>query len=249
MTITIAVTGKSGSGKTTFVKTIAKILHNEYPEKSILLIDNDLSRELGFLFNIEVRNTISDIIEKKYKYKTRLPDQMPKQEFIEWALQDILVKACDDIDLIVTGYVSSRECNSFTSALINDALVRLIKGYDIIIFDCEYDLEYLYGLIDYPIDVALIVTDSSITSIYSSSKIKQVSSKHTIPGQLGLILNKVKGGQVPENISRLLNEYDLDILGILPYDFELKTDNFSKDSELVVEATKQILFRLNLPHL
>ena len=66
---------------------------------------------------------------------------MSQQEFIEWALQDILIKIYDDVDLIVTGYVSSRECNSFTLDLINEALVRLIKEYDIVIFDCEYDLE------------------------------------------------------------------------------------------------------------
>ena len=248
MTISIAVIGKSGSGKTTLAKSILTALHEHYANKSILLVDNDLNCELGYTFGVDVKDTIYDIRAGKYGYKTRIPEGMSKYEFIEWALQDILINVYDDIDLIASGPVSTKNCNCFIAGQINDALVKLFKAYDIVIFDCEYDLEYLHQLVDYPVDVTLVVTDCSITSIYSSSKIKQSSVKLAIPGQLGVVLNKVKG-QIPDNISKMLTEYDLDVLGTLPYDEALEHDSIKKDSPKLVDATKELLFRLNLPQM
>ena len=43
MTTTIAITGKSGSGKTTITKGFLNLLKEYYPDKTILLFDNDLS--------------------------------------------------------------------------------------------------------------------------------------------------------------------------------------------------------------
>ena len=39
MTIKIAVTGKSGSGKTTITKALLQVLKEKFPEKSFLLFD------------------------------------------------------------------------------------------------------------------------------------------------------------------------------------------------------------------
>lgn len=50
MTIKLAVTGKSGSGKTTITKAFLRIFQELFPEKSILLFDNDLASELGHQF-------------------------------------------------------------------------------------------------------------------------------------------------------------------------------------------------------
>ena len=58
MTIKIAITGKSGSGKTTITKAFLNILKEKFPEKSILLFDNDLSGELGHAFGKDIRNTL-----------------------------------------------------------------------------------------------------------------------------------------------------------------------------------------------
>ena len=43
MAFKLAITGKSGSGKTTIVKAFLNIFREYFPEKSILLFDNDLT--------------------------------------------------------------------------------------------------------------------------------------------------------------------------------------------------------------
>ena len=80
MTITIALTGKSGSGKTTLTKAFVKLFKEIYPEKSILLFDNDLTGELGHTYGLDVRNTIYGIRSGKHEYKTGIPEKMTKQE-------------------------------------------------------------------------------------------------------------------------------------------------------------------------
>lgn len=162
-------------------------------------------------------------------------------------MQDIIVNLNNDIDLIATGTMLSKQCNCFLSGLINEAMVKLVKQYDIVIFDCEYDLEYLNILVDYPIDVTLIITDVNISSVCSADRILQSSLKLASPGQIGVVLNKVKDKQIPENISSALEEYELDILGRLPYDEDLAANSIEKKSVLLNDAARQLIFRLNLP--
>ena len=86
MTTTLAITGKSGSGKTTITKAFLRIFQEYFPDKSILLFDNDLASELGHSFGRDIRNTIYGIRSGKHEYKTGIPEDMTKQEYIELAL-------------------------------------------------------------------------------------------------------------------------------------------------------------------
>ncbi|HSA06783.1 MAG TPA: AAA family ATPase [Candidatus Gastranaerophilales bacterium] len=244
MTITIAITGKSGSGKTTVVKSLVTALQAHYPEKSILLVDNDLSCDLSNAFGIRVKNTINNLRIENYHY--RIPEKVRKHELIEWAINDLTVNLYDDIDIIVAGPVATKGCTCITDKFIDDALADLIKNYDIVIFDCEYDLEYLNKLVDYPLDTTLIIADTSISSIYSASKIKESSHRFAAQGQLGVIINKVRDNRIPENVAALLVENDMKIIGMLPYDENLEYENLMRDSEILTQAVDELLFKLNL---
>ena len=148
MTIKLAITGKGGSGKTTIVKAFMQIFKEMFPEKSILLFDNDLASELGHSFGLDIRNTIYGIRSGKHEYKTGIPEDMSKQEYIEWAMEDILVSIDDNVDIIVSWFVGSKDCRCPVTKLINDAVLKLINRYDLVIFDCEFDLKYLNILVD-----------------------------------------------------------------------------------------------------
>jgi len=244
MTVTIAVTGKSGSGKTTFTKSLVTTLHAQYPEKSILLVDNDLSCDLANAFGIEVKKNINSIRMGKYSY--RISEKLQKHELVEWAINDLIMNLYDEIDLIVAGPVFTKGCTCITDQFINDALSDLVKTYDIVIFDCEYDLEYLNKLVDYPLDATLIIADTSVTSIYSAAKITESSFRFAAHGQMGVIINKVRDNRIPENIAALLVENDVKMIGMLPYDRELKFENLTRNSEILPQAIEELLFRINL---
>ncbi|MBQ2870998.1 AAA family ATPase [bacterium] len=247
MTTTIAITGKSGSGKTTLTKNFLKLLQEYHPDKSILLFDNDLSGELGHTFGLDVRNTIYGIRSGKHEYKTGIPSRMTKQEYIEWALEDILVEVDENVDLLVSWLVPSKDCRCPITQQISDAVTKLINRYDFVIFDCEFDLKYLNQLVDMEIDLTIIATQTTVESIHLAKRIEEFNAKYAAGGQMGVVLNMVKGNETA-HLYELLQRFNLETLGVIPYDEELKND-ISRNSDIVSDAIRQFYFRLNLPQL
>ena len=246
MTIKLAITGKSGSGKTTVVKAFMEIMKEYFPEKSILLFDNDLSSELGHSFGHDIRNTIYGIRSGKHEYKTGIPQQMTKQEYVEWAMEDIIFNLDDNVDIIVSWFVGSKDCRCPITEQINDAIIKLLSRYDIVIFDCEFDLKYLNQLVDMDIDTTLIIANPTEESVNLAKRIEEFSAKYAAGGQLGVVLNKVEN-QDMVGVYNLLKSHDLDVLGVIPFDKELCSNSVSKNSKIVQDAIKQFYFRLNLP--
>lgn len=248
MTVKLAVTGKSGSGKTTITKAFLRIFKELFPEKSILLFDNDLTSELGHTFGLDVRNTIYGIRSGKHEYKTGIPEGMSKQEFVEWAMEDIVVSVEDNVDLVVSWFVGSKDCRCPITGQINDAVLKLIDRYDIVIFDCEFDLKYLNQLVDTDIDTTVIVATPNEEGAHLAKRIEEFSAKYSAGNQLGVIINKVENTSV-SSVYELLKKYDLDVLGVIPVDEALKNGSLDRESKLVQDAIKQFYFRLNLPQI
>ena len=242
MAFKLAITGKSGSGKTTIVKAFLNIFREYFPEKSILLFDNDLTSELGHTFGLDIRNTIYGIRSGKHEYKTGIPDGMSKQEYVEWAMEDIVVSLDENVDIIVSWFVGSKDCRCPITGQINDAVLKLIDRYDIVIFDCEFDLKYLNQLVDTDIDTTLIVANPTDESAHLAKRIEEFSAKYAAGNQLGVIINKIENNNL-EAVYEMLKRYDLDVLGVIPTDKDIK----DKSSKVVQEAIKQFYFRLNLP--
>ena len=177
MVTTLAVIGKSGSGKTTITKSFLRIFQEYFPDKSILLFDNDLSGELGHSFGKDIRNTIYGIRSGKHEYKTGIPEDMTKQEYVEWAMEDIIVNLEENVDIIVSWLVASKDCRCPITDQINDAVRKIINRYDIVIFDCEFDLKYLSQLVDVDFDTTSIVANPTDESAHLAKRIEEFSAK------------------------------------------------------------------------
>ena len=113
MTSTIALIGKSGSGKTTLAKAFSKLIRQKFETKTILLVDNDLTLELSESFGIKTKNTLYGIKSGKHEYKTGIPTGMTKQEYIEWAIEDIIVSVDENTDVIASWLVTPKDCTAF----------------------------------------------------------------------------------------------------------------------------------------
>lgn len=246
MTTKIAVTGKSGSGKTTVVKTLLNILREYFPEKTVLVLDNDLSGEFGHSYGLDIRNTIYGIRSGKHEYKTGIPQHMTKSEYIEWALEDIIVSLDDYTDVIVSWFTGSKDCRCPITQQINDAVLKLIKRYDFVIFDCEFDLKYLNQLVDTDIDLTLIIANPTEESVQLAKRIEEFSAKYAAGGQMGVVINKVHNEKM-KIVSNMLKRHDLEVLGCIPFDEKLIENPIERKSEVVKDAIEQFYSRLNLP--
>ncbi|MEI7474356.1 MAG: AAA family ATPase [bacterium] len=243
MTVSIAITGKSGNGKTTFVKALANVLKSIHPQKTVLLVDTDVTNELSWAYGVNAENKISDLLIGSYKAK--LPQDISAHELAAWAINDILIEIKPGLDLLVYGYNPKRECKCYLANAICSEVTKTTQDYDYVIFDCEYNVGLLNKLVDTPIDTTLIITDTTAVSLYLASKIKEKSIKYACPGQIGIILNKVKN--FSEETRKILSDYELNILGHIPYDPILEENSVSKNSELIETRMKELLFRLNIP--
>lgn len=237
MTSTIAVTGKSGSGKTTVTLALYKLIRKKFPSSSILLVDNDLTMELSESFGIRTRNTIYGIKSGKHEYKTGIPEGMSKQEFIEWALEDIIVEADEYTDVIASWLVTPKDCICPSTKLMRESLKKLIERYNFVIFDCEYDLKYLNSLVEIPINQAIIVSKSSNNAISLASKIYEGSRKYAYDGKLGIIVNKVRKEYINEAVE-IVNALELDLIGCIE-----KCEN----KEKITDVLEIFYSRMNLP--
>ena len=241
MTSTIAFIGKSGSGKTTLAKAFLKLIKSNFQNSPILMIDNDLTLELSDSFGIKTRNTIYGVKSGKHEYKTGIPEGMSKQEYIEWALEDIVVEIDENVDMLASWFVTPKDCNCPSTKLMRDSLLKFISRYEFVIFDCEYDLKYLNLLVDCPIDEAIIVSRADKKSIALSAKIAESSRKYAYDGQLGVILNKIKKEEL-NNATELLNSFELNLLGYL--------ERFDDVDNIDITSILEIIYsRMNLPQI
>ena len=62
------------------------------------------------------------------------------------------------------------------------------------------------------------------------------------------VINKVENNEIA-SIYGLLNKYQLDVLGVIPFDDDLKKNSIPRESKVIQEAIKQFYFRLNLPQI
>ena len=240
MTHTLALLGKGGSGKTTLTRAFALLIREYFPDASVLLVDNDLTCELAGSFGLKSRNTIYGIRSGKHEYKTGIPKGMTKQEYIEWALEDILEEVEENTDIIVSWFVASKDCRCPITKQMNDALVKLIDRYDFVIFDTEFDLKYLNLLVDYPIDTSIITANPNQKSIHLAGEIYEFSKKYAADGQFGVILNKAKKETMNKFVEQI-NLNNLNLLGVI--------DDLGEDVsyERLKEIIKDFYPRLNLP--
>ena len=125
-------------------------------------------------------------------------------------------------------------------------MLRVIKRYDFVIFDCEFDLKYLNQLVDIDIDLTVIVANPTEDSLHLAKRIEEFSSKYAAGGQMGVILNKAHN-QDMNAILDLLKKYNLEVLGLTPFDENLVKHSIERDSVVVQDAIKEFYYRLNLP--
>ena len=161
-------------------------------------------------------------------------------------LQDFSHSVDENVDIVVSWLVGSKDCRCPVTKLINDAVNKLINRYDFVIFDCEFDLKYLNQLVDTEIDSTIIVGNASEESAHLSKRIEEFSSKYSAGNQLGVVINKVDNENMAQ-VYELLKKYDLEVLGVIPFDKNLAQNPISRESKVVQDAIKEFYFRLNLP--
>jgi len=211
---TIAITGKGGTGKTTFAALLIKYL-SAAPSGTILAVDADPNSNLNERLGLSIERTIGNLREDLLKES--LPAGVPKNELIEYQIRLALVEG-DAFDLIVMGRPEGPGCYCYVNSVLRDVIDRLSNNYDYVVIDNEAGMEHLSRRTTRDVDVLFIMSDATKLGIITASRIKKLSEDLDITiGKAYLVLNELRD-DIPNSIKDQIAQEGLDLVGVIPTD-------------------------------
>ncbi len=216
MSFTIAVSGKGGTGKTTFAGMIIRYLLDK--EKGpILAVDADSNSNLNEVLGVEVKSTIGDAREM---IKKDVPAGMTKDIWFEYKIQEALIEA-KGFDLIAMGRPEGPGCYCAANTLARKCLDLLSGNYRYIVIDNEAGMEHFSRLTTRDVDLLFILSDSSRRGILTASRIRELIHElnlHMVSEVL--VINRVQG-ELDLEILEEVKRKNLELAGIIPVDEEV----------------------------
>jgi CO dehydrogenase maturation factor len=216
LSFTIAVSGKGGTGKTTFAGMIIRYLMDK-GKGPILAVDADSNSNLNEVLGVEVRSTIG---EARETMKRDVPTGMTKDIWFEYKIQEALIES-KGFDLIAMGRPEGPGCYCAANTLARKCLDLLTGNYRYIVIDNEAGMEHFSRLTTRDVDLLFILSDSSRRSISTASRIRDLI--HELDLRIVrevLVLNRVQGELEPEVLEEVKRQ-SLQLAGVVPDDEEV----------------------------
>ncbi len=250
MTMTLAVVGKGGVGKTIFAALTIKYLL-ETGRTPILAIDGDPSSNLNLVLGLPLRATIGQIREDtKEQISTGTFQQgISKPEWFEYQVEDCLVEG-EGVDLLAMGRPEGPGCYCAANNLLRNSIDRLGNNYAYVVIDNEAGMEHISRQTMRHIDRLFIVSDPSYRGLAAAEHIVRLTRElGTRIGQSYLVVNRVEG-DLPEPLRQSAERLGAPLLGALPRDpaiveYDIIGRPFVElgDDSLIYPAVKELLRR------
>ena len=216
MSFTIAVSGKGGTGKTTFAGMIIRYLL-EKNKGPVLAVDADANANLNEVLGIEVKATIGEMRELM---KEDVPTGMTKDVWFEYKVQEALTEA-KGFDLLAMGRPEGAGCYCAANSLARKYIDLLTENYPYIVIDNEAGMEHFSRLTTRDVDLLFILSDSSRRGIITAARIRDLirELKLNITKDV-LVLNRLRG-PLSQDTEEEIGRSKLKLAGVIPDDEEL----------------------------
>jgi CO dehydrogenase maturation factor len=236
MTITIALAGKGGVGKTTIAGMVIKYLAQSQ-DGAILAIDADPSSNLNMVLGLDLDWTVGDIREDMLsQVKTSLtaggaamgalPGGVSKHEYLDYEIRSSLAEG-NHFDLIAMGRSEGPGCYCAVNHNLRDVVDSISKNYRYVVIDNEAGMEHLSRRTTRDVDHMLIVTDPTQRGLVAAQRIADLRNELDIRVENAyLILNRLSG-PMPPTLESAIDKLQIPLLGIVPADSELLEFEFS----------------------
>jgi CO dehydrogenase maturation factor len=237
MTITIALAGKGGVGKTTISGMVIKYLSQTQPG-SILAIDADPSSNLNMVLGLELEGTVGDIREGMLSQVKEsltaggaamggLRGGVSKHEHLDYEIRSSLSEGLK-FDLIAMGRSEGAGCYCAVNHNLRDVVDAMSNSYNFVVIDNEAGMEHLSRRTTRDVDILLVVSDTSQRGIVAAERIAEfrhamdINIKKTV-----MILNRAPSGDLPAPLKERLDQVDIPLVGVVPANDELVEFDFS----------------------
>ncbi len=214
MSMSIALAGKGGTGKTTTAGFLIKYLlkNNKTP---ILAVDADSNVNLNEVLGLEVTDTLGKAREEMKKGD--VPPGMTKDVFISMRLEQAVIES-GDVDLIVMGQPEGAGCYCAANTLLSNFLERLTENYPYIVMDNEAGMEHISRLTTKNIDVLLIVTDASRRGLQAAIRIHELAGSLNIGVRRSCIIINQAKADPPKDVLDMIDGAGIEYIGSVPAD-------------------------------
>lgn len=230
MTITIALAGKGGVGKTTVAGMVIKYLAQNQPG-SILAIDADPSSNLNMVLGLDLDWTVGDIREDMLQQVKAtlvqggaamggLPGGVSKREYLEYHIRSSLAEG-SRFDLIAMGRGEGQGCYCAVNHNLREVVDGLSRHYAYVVIDNEAGMEHLSRRTTRDVQHLIIVSDPSQRGLVAAQRIAEMSKELDIRIEKSyLVINRVNGELAPET-GAFINKLGIPLLGTISTDAEL----------------------------
>lgn len=238
MTVTIALAGKGGVGKTTVSAMVIRYLTQELGE-TVLAIDADPSSNLNMVLGLDLDGTVGDIREDMLtEVKATmsagalaggLSSGISKTDYFDYHIRMATVEG-DGVDLIAMGRPEGQGCYCAANNVLRGVMDRISTGYNYVVMDNEAGLEHLSRRTTRDADALLIVSDPTQRGIVAAQRVAELVDELeiTVKGRY-LILNRFPGkvDELPLALKEAIDTVKAEFLGVVPYDATLTEFEFT----------------------
>lgn len=216
MSFSIAVSGKGGTGKTTFTGMIIRFLLAT-GRTPVLCVDADANMNLNEILGVQVKNTIG---EAREMMKKDVPVGMTKDVWFEYKVQESLTEG-RGFDLLAMGRPEGAGCYCAANTLARKSLDLLTGNYRYIVIDNEAGMEHFSRLTTRDVDMLFILSDSSRRGILTAARIRDLIRELNLNiGRELLVVNRVPG-ELDADILDEIKKQNLELAGTIPHDEEI----------------------------
>jgi CO dehydrogenase maturation factor len=208
MAITIAVSGKGGTGKTTFSSMMIRALLELAPGKAVLGVDADSNSCLGITLGAAQLGTVSDVRDQVLALKPTNAG-MDKVRTVEYGIQQSVTE-CEGFDILTMGRPEGPACYCAVNNMLRKFLDELGSQYQFVVIDNEAGMEHLSRRTTNNVDMLCIVGEPTTVGEVTAERIYQLVKKLPIVVKnIGLVWNRAADGKKLDGI---------DLLGHIPHD-------------------------------
>jgi CO dehydrogenase maturation factor len=216
MTYMLAVSGKGGTGKTTFSALAVDYLVKN-TGKAVLAVDADSNANLDLALGTNAEKTIGSIREYMTDNISRMPAGMSKDVWVETLLQQALVEE-KGFDLVSMGRPEGPGCYCYLNNIFRRYLDIMAGHYQYVVADNEAGMEHLSRRTTRGVDLMFIISDPSVRGVRTALGIRDLARELKLDiKRMALVVTRVRNG-LPENLRALAEEANLEVAGVVPED-------------------------------
>lgn len=196
MTLSIAVAGKGGTGKTTFAALLVRVLV-ERGIRPVLAVDADPNANLGEALGVEPGTTLADIRERGSQPEGSPPSGIGRVRVVEDEVQRALSEACG-FDLLTMGRPEGPRCYCAVNHLLRKSLDDLSRNYAAVVIDNEAGMEHLSRRTTNDVDYLVAVLNPTAPSLRAVRRILELADELPVRiGQRMVLLTRVGPQGIP----------------------------------------------------